>query len=156
MISPNHSRALRTIYSTLQNTEVLWAITGSLGFALQGMETKVNDIDLQTDAAGAYGIENAFPGSVIRKVQLSVSEKIASHWGELEIEGVKVEVMGALQKKRPDGTWEPPVEVELHREFVPFEGMMVPVLSLKHEEQAYRKLGRTEKADRIKDWLTRS
>ncbi|MCY3761886.1 MAG: hypothetical protein OXH50_11605 [Gemmatimonadetes bacterium] len=154
MMSPNHSRALKVIYGKLRNTEIVWAITGSLGFALHGMETKANDIDLQTDAAGAYGIENALTEWVVRKVRLSVSEKIASHWGELEIEGVKVEIMGALQKKRPDGTWEPPVEVELHREFVPFEGMMVPVLSLKYEEQAYRKLGRTEKADRIKDWLT--
>jgi len=30
----------------------------------------------------------------------------------------------------------------------------VPVLSLKYEETAYRKLGRTEKADAIKKWLT--
>ena len=156
MIDPHHSRALKIIYRRLRETEIVWAITGSLGFALQGMETKVNDIDLQTDSVGAYGIENAFPESVVRKVQLSVSEKIASHWGELEIEGVKVEIMGALRKKRPDGTWEPPVEVERHREFVPFEGMTLPILSLEYEEQAYRKLGRTEKADRIKDWLIRS
>ena len=83
-----------------------------------------------------------------------MSEKITSHWGELEVEGVKVEIMGALRKKRPDGTWEPPAEVERHREFVSFEGMMLPVLSLKYEEQAYRKLGRTEQADRIRDWVT--
>lgn len=67
--------------------------------------------------------------------------------------GVKVEVMGALQKKGPDGIWELPVEVERHWEFVPFEGMILPVLSLEYEEQAYRNLGRTEKADRIRDWL---
>ena len=149
-------RALKIICGTLQNTEVVWAITGSLGLALRGMEFEVNDIDLQTDAAGAYGIQNAFSGSIVRQVRLSMSEEIASHWGELEIEGVKVEIMGGLQKKSPDRTWEPPVEVEQHLEFVPFEGMMLPVLSLKHEEQAYRKLGRTDKADRIKDWLTRS
>ena len=118
------------------------------------MEVEVDDIDLQTDSAGAYVIENAFSGNVVRKVQPSVSGKIASHWGELEIEGVKVEIMGALQKKSPDGTWEPPVEVNRHRKFVPFEGMRLPVMSLKYEEQAYRKLGRTEKADRIRDWLS--
>ena len=59
--------------------------------------------------------------------------------------GVKVEIMGALQKKSPDGTWESPVEVERHREFVPFEGMRLPMMSLRHEELAYRKL-----------WLIRS
>ena len=154
MISSDHSPSLKIIYDKLRETEIVWAITGSLGFALQGMETKVNDIDLQTNAAGAYGIEKAFPERVVRKVQFSVSEKIASHWGELEIEGVKVEIMGALQKKRPDGTWESPVEVNRHRKFVPFEDMRVPVMSLKYEEQAYRNLGRTEKADRIRDWLS--
>ena len=155
MISSQHWRALEIIYDRLHETEVVWAVTGSLGFALQGMKIAVNDIDLQTDASGAYDIEKAFPESVVRGVQLSVSEKIASHWGELEIDGVKVEVMGALQKKNPDGTWELPVAVEQHREVVSFEGLSLPVLSLKHEEQAYRKLGRAAKADRIRDWLSR-
>lgn len=75
MISPNHSRALKIIYYKLQETEVVWAITGSLGFALQGVETKVNDIDLQTDAAGAYGIQNAFAERVVRKVRLPCPRK---------------------------------------------------------------------------------
>ena len=156
MIFSQHSRILKTIHDRLEDTEIVWAITGSLGFALQGMEVEANDIDLQTDAAGAYGIERAFSRNVVCGVRFSVSEKIASHWGELKIEDVKVEIMGALQKKSPDGTWESPVEVNQHREFVSFEDMRLPVLSLKYEEQAYRKLGRTEKADRIKDWLIRS
>lgn len=78
---PNHSRALKIIYGKLRNSEIVWAITGSLGFALRGMELEVKDIDLQTDAAGAYRIENAFSECVVRKVQLCRSEKIASHWG---------------------------------------------------------------------------
>ena len=153
MISAQQQRALRIIHDGLQKTEVVWAITGSLGFALHGMKLKVNDIDLQTDASGAYEIERTFAENVVRKVKFSVSDKIASHWGELKIADVKVEVMGALQKKLPNGTWECPVEVERHREFITFECMKLPVLSLKYEEQAYRKLGRTEKADRIKEWL---
>ena len=85
------------------------------------METKVNDIDLQTDAAGAYGIENALTEWVPRKDRLSVSEKIASHWGESEIEGVKVEVMAALQKKRRTGPGKPPSDLQQLGEFVSFE-----------------------------------
>jgi hypothetical protein len=154
MISAQQQRALRIIHDGLQKTEVVWAITGSLGFALHGMKLKVNDIDLQTDASGAYEIENTFAEKVVRMVKFSVSDKIASHWGELKIEGVKVEIMGAIQKKHPNGTWESPVEVAKYREFIPFERMKLPVLSLKYEEQAYRKLGRIEKADMIKEWLT--
>ncbi len=155
MISAPQQRTLRIIHDGLQETKVVWAITGSLGFALHGMKVEINDIDLQTDANGAYEIENAFIENVVRRVRFSVSDNIASHWGELKIEGVKVEIIGALQKKLPNGTWESPVEVERYREFVSFECMKLPVLSLKYEEQAYRQLGRTEKADQIKEWLNR-
>ena len=155
IISPQQQRALKIIHDGLQGTGVVWAITGSLGFVLHGMKLKVNDIDLQTDASGAYEIENTFAENVVRKVKFSVSDKIASHWGKLKIENVKVEIMGALQKKLPNGTWESPIEVERYREFVSFKCMKLPVLSLKYEEQAYRKLGRTAKADQIKVWFTR-
>ena len=75
MIPSQHSRALKIICRKAEETEVVWAVTGSLGFALHGMEIEVGDIDLQTDAAGAYEIESAFSGNVIRGVKLSVSEK---------------------------------------------------------------------------------
>ena len=154
MISSQHVRALKNIHNRLRNTETLWAITGSFSVALQGMELEVDDIDLQTDASGAYEIEKVFAANIVRSVRFSRSDKIASHCGELNINGVKVEIMGALQKKFPDGTWESPVDVKRHRKFITFEGMTLPVLSLAYEEQAYRILGRTEKANQIKDWLT--
>jgi hypothetical protein len=33
------------------------------------------------------------------------------------------------------------------------EGIQIPVLSLEYEYQAYLKLGRIEKAERLKKWL---
>ena len=152
MVTTQHKRAIKVIHDRLHELEVVWAITGSLGFALHGMELEVNDIDLQTDVSGAYEIENVFKEQVVRSVKFSVSDKIASHWGELHVAGVKVEIMGALQKKRSDGTWKSPVEVKKYREFVSVEGMKLPVLSLEYEEQAYRKLGRIERADKINEW----
>jgi hypothetical protein len=155
MITARHQQAIRTIYETLKDLDITWTITGSLGFALHGMDVGINDIDLQTDKDGAYRIEHAFRSNVIRKVAFSEAEGIRSHFGELSVREVTVEMMGALQKKLPSGEWEPPVDVEKHREFVDFEGMRLPVLSLSYEEQAYRQLGRTEKADEIRQWLTR-
>ena len=155
MIPSQHARALSAIYDGLRRSEVIWAITGSLGFSIQGLHLGVDDIDIQTDASGAYEIEKVFAENIVREVRFSKSDTIASHWGELNIDGVKVEIMGALQKKLPDGTWESPVDVGRHRKFVRFEGMKLPVLSLAYEEQAYRILGRTEQADRIREWLTR-
>ncbi len=155
MIAARHQQAIRIIYETLKDLDITWTITGSLGLALHGMDVGINDIDLQTDEDGAYQIEDAFRSNVIRKVTFSEAKGIRSHFGELRVREVTVEMMGALQKKLPSGEWEPPVDVEKHREFVDFEGMRLPVLSLSYEEQAYRKLGRTEKADKIKQWLRR-
>ena len=155
MITARYQKAIRIIYETLEDLDVAWAITGSLGFTLHGMDVGINDIDLQTDEDGAYRIEDAFRSNVIRKVAFSEAELIRSHFGVLSIHEVTIEIMGALQKKLPSGEWEPPIKVENHCEFIDFEGMRLPVLSLSYEEQAYRKLGRTEKADKIKEWLTK-
>jgi len=155
MIIKKHQKAIRTIFETLKDFDITRTITGSLGLALHGMDVGINDIDLQTDEDGAYQIEDAFRSNVISKVAFSEAEGIRSHFGELSVQQVKVEIMGALQKKLPSGEWEPLVDVKKHSEFVHFAGMRLPVLSLSYEEQAYRKLGRTEKADKIKEWLTR-
>ena len=156
MISSKHRKVIRLIHEKLDVLDTIWAITGSLGFALHGMDVPVNDVDLQTDQNGAYQIENVFRSNVTRSVEFSESRRIRSYFGELDIQGLKVEIMGALQKRLPNGTWEPPVDVEQHREFVDFEGMRVPVLSLEYEEQAYRRLGRTKKAEKIRQWLIRA
>jgi len=129
--------------------EVLWAVTGSTGLALQGVRVEPHDIDLQTDARGAYRIEELLTEFVKKKVVFSSTERICSHVGAFEIEGLVVEVMGALQKRLPDGTWEAPVDVALHRRFVRFKDLLVPVISLEHELRAYRLLGREETARRI-------
>ncbi len=155
MIAVQHQRTLRIIYNQLQGGSINWAITGSLGFSLHGMGVEVGDIDLQTDERGAYEIERIFAEKIVRKVSFSATEKIASHFGELNIAGMKVEIMGGVQKRLSDGSWEAPIDVMEVCEFIPYGGMTLPVLSLIYEEQAYRKMGRIEKANQIKAWLKR-
>jgi hypothetical protein len=153
MIDPAHLDALRRLYARLSMSGVNWVVTGSLGFALQGVPVDVHDIDLQTDAAGAYAIEHLFSGQVARPVEFSSAEKIRSHFGALLLEGIKVEIMGDIQKRLADGTWEAPVDLNRHKRYVDVEGMRVPVLSLAYEHQAYLKLGRVDQAQRLRDWL---
>ena len=153
MIPAKHQKTIGIIYEALKNLDITWAITGSLGFALHGMPVVINDIDLQTDKDGAFRIEAAFRSDVIRNVVFSETQKIRSYFGELSITYVKVEIMGDLQKKLSDGKWESPVDVKHLREFINFKGMKLPVLPLAYEEQAYRILGRIEKADKIKQWV---
>lgn len=121
--------------------------------ALQGMDIEVHDIDIQTSLPGVYEIEGYFPEFVVKPVQYVASERIRSHLGALEIEGVKVEIIGAIQKLVDGEVWDEPVNVEQYRHWISFEGMQVPVMSLEHEYQAYLRMGRVEKAEKIKDWL---
>jgi hypothetical protein len=45
------------------------------------------------------------------------------------------------------------VNIENYREWVKVESMTVPVLSLYYEYEAYKKLGRYEKAEKIFKWI---
>ena len=121
--------------------------------ALQGMDIEVHDIDIQTDQHGAYEIESRLAEYVVKPVRYSVSERIRSYYGVLEIDGIKVEVMGDIQKRVGEQTWEESVKVEHYRCWVEIEGMQVPVLSLEYEYQAYVELGRVEKAEMLREWL---
>jgi hypothetical protein len=156
MIEAQYLNALIKIYARLEDNQANWVITGSIGMALQGVDLEVHDIDIQTDKDGAYEIESRFPECMVKPVCYSISERIRSHLGMLEIDGIKIEIMGDIQKRLDDQTWEEPVKVERHRRWVEINGMRIPVLSLEYEYQAYLKLGRSEKAEMLRKWLQRA
>ena len=144
---------LHKLLSRLQNSGVNWVITGSTNLALKGMSVEPNDIDIQTDEKGAYEIEHLFSEFMVKKVVFSSTEKIRSHFGGLNIDGVKVEIMGDIQKRLKDGTWEETIDLNRYKQIIEVKGMQLPVLSLEHEYFAYLKLGRQEKAEMIKEFL---
>lgn len=144
---------LRKIYSLLKNSQIDWALTGSLGFVLHGIEVDVHDIDIQTDERGAYGIGRILARYELESVHFVCSERIRSHFGVFEMDGIRVEIMGALQKLGNAQTWEAPVDVNAHKCFIDVEGMQVPVLSIEYEYQAYLNMGRVEKAEILLKWL---
>lgn len=155
MIEPRYWKVLQKICTRLEDTGILWALTGSMNMAVQGMNIAMHDIDLQTDRAGAYQIESIFPEYVVEPVRYLASERMRSHLGKLMIDGIQVEIIGALQKLLHDQTWEATVEVGEHRCWVEVEGLRVPGLSLEYEYRAYRQMGRTEKAEMIRKWLAK-
>lgn len=151
-----HRLALGTILASLEGAPVEWALTGSTGMVLQGMPVEPHDIDIQTDPQGAYRIEERLAAHVVKPVRCVESERMRSHLGVFEVNGVQVEVMGGIQKRLDDQTWEEPVQVGQHRLWVDFEGQRVAVLSLEYECQAYLRMGRVEKAEKIRAWLNRN
>lgn len=124
--------------------------------ALQGVPVEVHDIDIQTDKDGAYEIERCLAEFVVEPVCYRDSHRIRSHFGTLQIDDVKVEIMGAVQKRVDDQLWEKPVEVERHRRWVEIDDLRVPVLSLEYEYQAYLRLGRNDKVEILRAWLQSS
>lgn len=154
MLPEQHLKVLIKIYDKLNGTNINWVITGSTAFAIQGIPLIPNDIDIQTDKDGAYQIEECFKEFIVRKVCLSSNGKISSHFGCLEINGVKVEIMGDMQKNIND-TWEEPVDLEKYKTYITLQNMKLPILNLEYECEAYMKMGRIEKAMMLKEWINR-
>ena len=156
MITAQHLDALRKIWLNLENCPLPWVITGSLGMALQGVPVEVHDIDIQTDRDGAYEIERRLSEYVIQPVKYFVAEKICSHLGQLEIDGLRVEIIGGIQKLLDNQSWEEPIIVERYMKWVEIYEMRIPVLELEYEVEAYLKLGRVEKAAVLRKWLEKA
>ena len=151
-ISEDHIAALRLLIQRLDGHPVDWALTGSTGMALQGVPLIANDIDVQTNTPGAYEIAGVLADVALTPVRYLPSERIRSHYGAYELAGVRVEIMGDMEKY-VDGLWEPPVDVRLQRRWVQLEGLNLPVMDLRHEVDAYLKMGRIERAGLLRDWL---
>ena len=155
-ISPIVLQALLFLYSRLQDATITWAITGSLGMALQGMQLEVEDIDLQSDRVGVYGIQMLFPEYVQIPVAYKESPRIQSYFGRLQIDDVQVEIMGDVVKRLPDSRWSTSPRLPTIIHHVTFREMRLPVIDLRYEYQAYLQMGRTARADEIKDYLDRN
>lgn len=153
MLPEPHLQVLKIILSHFDDPSIAWVVTGSAGWALQGVPVAVHDIDLQTSRAGAYAIERRLAEFIVTPVRYLESERIRSYLGKFSIGAIQVEVMGDIQKRLEDGSWEEPVQVETYRHWIEVVGLQVPVLSLEYEYQAYLKLGRPEKAQQLWDWL---
>jgi Aminoglycoside-2''-adenylyltransferase len=153
MVAPAYLTILRQISDALDGSGVRWVVTGSFGFALQGLPVEPHDIDIQTDAIGAYEIARRLAAYAVRPVAFVESARIRSHLGGLQIDGIPVEIMGDIQKRSADGSWEPPVDLQRHRHEVEIDGMQIPVLSLTYERGAYHTLGRVATVHMLDAWL---
>jgi hypothetical protein len=151
-VEPQYLNALRIIYAALKDRHVNWVVTGSLGMALQGMDVDIHDLDIQTEKTGAYEIERCLSKYVVTPVRYAESDRIRSHLGRLAIDGVRVEIMGDIQK-RVDDAWEEPVDIKRHKRWLCVQDIDIPVLSLEYEYWAYLRLGRMEKAEMLRTWL---
>lgn len=140
---------LRIIVERLEKHNVKWLLAGSSSLALQDVKIEPNDIDILTNAEDALKLNNIFKEFMVRKVSFSRSDIFESYFGEFNILGVKVEVMGDLREKI-SGEWTSLKDRLENVEFVELDFFKVPVPPLDEQLAAYQKLNREKDIEKIK------
>lgn len=148
-----HTKVLSTLAERIPPTEYLWALTGSAGLRLQGVDIPVNDLDLQTDGKTVFLLEKRLPEFMKVPVHFWKSEHTLSYHGQAEINGLQVEFLGDMRHQSAEGAWEPPLNIESVLVWVEWHTLVIPVLSLDHEALAYEKMGRIQKAELIRSTI---
>ncbi len=147
MVEQKIVETLKMIYEKLKGQEVKWVLTGSTNLALQGLKIEPKDIDVLTDKDDALKINKLLKEYETEPVKLRKSNTFQSYFGKFKIKGLNVEVMGNLRVKT-GGKWTPSRGLR-HQTTINFEGMCLPVLSLKEELKSCKKLGRKKDSIRI-------
>ena len=145
-----HSKVLSFLFEKIPPAEYLWALTGSAGLRLQGVNLAVHDLDLQTDAKTIFLLEKELAEFMKVSVHLWETEHTRSYHGQAEIDELQVELLGDMSHRQADGTWGSPLDIESVRVWMDWHGSKLPVLSLEHEAVAYEKMGRAQKAELIR------
>ena len=145
-----HAQVLLLLIEKIPPAELPWALTGSAGLRLQGVDVSLNDLDLQTDSQTIYILDQKLAEFMKAPVHVWESEHTLSHHGQAEINGLQVEFLGDMRHRSPAGIWEPAIDIASTRVLVNWHDLRVPVLPLRHEAIAYEKMGRMQKAELIR------
>jgi len=145
-----HAAVLTLLVARIPPADYLWALTGSAGLRLQGVDLSVHDLDLQTDAKTIYLLEKEIVEFMNIPVHVWESEHTLSYHGQAEIDGLQVELLGDVRHRGTEDAWQPPVDIRSVLVWVEWHGVQIPVLPLVHEALAYEKMGRIQKAELIR------
>lgn len=110
-----------------------YALRGTASLVLQGLDMNVDDVDILCDRATAEGLG----------AKLSESPRFRSYFGQVEVGGVLVEIMGDWQIKDAKGGWSPPFTAapgEVTQ--VAIDGVAVNVTTIATELKMFALMGR--------------
>lgn len=150
-----HGRALQIILNRIPPDEMPWALNGSAGLRLQGVDLAVHDLDLQTDEQHIYAIEERLVEFVRTPVHTWETPHMHSLDGRVEIEGIEVELLANITHLLPDGTWSSFTDFSRLR-LLDWHGQSVPTFPLEDEAEAYQSMGRIEKAALIRETIRKA
>lgn len=148
-LKPQWRSVLYRIAQILKDTHIDYRVVGGTNLALHGLPISVRDIDIETDASGAYRIQEIFKAkladllTVINPVTFSSTDQYQSHFGCFDIHGTRVEVIGDNQR-REDDIWVPTRAVT--KEIIDLNGTSVCATWLEEETLAYIRRNRLDRA----------
>jgi hypothetical protein len=148
MVSESMAGALKTLAERLRSRNLRWVLVGSISLALQDVDVTPADIDVKTDKAGAYKINELLKDCEVKPVKYRLSDTMRSHLGEFRIKDVKVEVIGEFQEK-VKGRWHGDDSPLTSPTIIQFEGIQLPVSSLQTELRFYETAGREKDIAKI-------
>lgn len=148
-----HRTALHHFITTISPRKVNWVLTGSAGLRLQGVDVPVRDIDIQSDQLGINQILEKFEAKNREGPYSKETSIMRSYFAVIEINNIKVELIGEVQHRQPDGSWGEKVDVRKYRHWITWKGILLPILDLEYEAEAYERLGRLEKVKVIRETL---
>jgi len=140
---PRWRAVLRRVALRLEEAGIIYTVVGGAVAALHGLPLPVNDLDIETDAPGAYRFQELFVDELTEPVSLRESTAYRSHFGRFIIDGVAVEVMGDL-KRREDDRWVPTSAQT--QTTINLDGVAVRVAWLEEEILSYIRRRKLERA----------
>lgn len=150
--SPQFKKTISFLTQKLKDHK--YAFRGTTSLVLQGVDMNVDDIDILCDKETANVLNRKLKSYLKKEIAYKESDKFRSYFGELEIEGTKVEVMGDWQIKDAKGEWSHPFDAsggEITEKRV--NGETVKLTTVGTELKMYTLMGRWSALAKIKRQL---
>jgi hypothetical protein len=115
------------------------------------MAREPGDIDVETDEVGAAFFARHFAAETVRPLRHGSEGILRSHFAVLSLEGSTVDIVGDLEVRVGD-EW---IRSRHHVQptWVEHHGLRLPVLDARVEHAWTARIGRTERAALIGQWL---
>lgn len=143
--------AVRTVFSRLDASDILWCLVGSVNMQLQGINVESNDLDVVIQHKYLEKVRTLFSdysASSVREMK-TLSGKPA--WWDVEayVSGVKVHFVGGDEDDIYVGKMIAGMTTK-----VSIDEIKVPCFTLEAEMKSYLETNREHKAKIIKDFLS--
>jgi len=142
--------AVRTVFSRLDGSGILWCLAGSVNMQLQGIQVEPHDLDVliqHKDLEKVRALFSDYSASSVREMKTLSGEPA---WDvEAYINGVKVHFFGGDE----DNTYAGKMIAGMTTK-VSIDEIKVPCFTLEAEMKSYLETNREHKAKIIKDFLS--